>query len=105
MEKTSKHDYTPLEINEFHQTQAQPSRPEMARSLSASTLQATQVPATPATAVAAAAAAAAPMGYVPKQGKMTIEDVEQEISMLMERMEFLEKTLQDLKKENAKNLN
>ena len=96
MEKTSKHDYTPLEINEFHQSQGQPSRPEMARSLSASAPSATQAPSGPS---------AAPMGYVPKQGKMTIEDVEQEISMLMERMEFLEKTLQDLKKENAKNLN
>ena len=35
---------------------------------------------------------------------MTVDDVEQEIVMLMERMEFLEKTLQELKKENAKDL-
>lgn len=44
------------------------------------------------------------MGYVPKQGKMTIEDVEQELEMLAKRMEFLGQTLQELKKENAKNM-
>ena len=42
--------------------------------------------------------------YVPKQGKMTVDDVERELTMLAERMEFLEKTLQELKKENAKDL-
>lgn len=43
-------------------------------------------------------------GYTPKQGKMTVEDVEEEMEMLMKRMEFLNETLQQLKKENAKNL-
>ena len=44
------------------------------------------------------------MGYVPKQGQMTIEDVEQELEMLAKRMEFLGQTLPELKKENAKNM-
>ena len=42
--------------------------------------------------------------YTPKQGKMTVDDVEKELEMLMQRMEFLEKTLQELKKENEKDL-
>lgn len=43
-------------------------------------------------------------GYVPKQGKMTVEDVEEELEMLMKRMEFLSETLQQLRKENAKDM-
>ena len=39
-----------------------------------------------------------------KQGDLTVDEVEEELGMLLERMEFLEKTLQRLKKENAKDL-
>ena len=42
--------------------------------------------------------------YIPKQGKMTVEEVEEEMEILMKRLEFLNETLQELKKENAKNL-
>jgi len=35
---------------------------------------------------------------------MTVEEVEEEMEILMKRLEFLNETLQELKKENAKNL-
>ena len=60
--------------------------------------------ATSATSATSAPQPQPTMGYVPKQGKMTIEDVEQELEMLAKRMEFLGQTLQELKKENAKNM-
>ena len=83
------HDFVAFDIKEVHETQRptspvpQPYHHESAR---------VETPATPVPS------------YAPKQGKMTVDDVEQEIAMLMERMEFLEKTLQELKKENAKDL-
>ena len=43
-------------------------------------------------------------GYVPKEGKLTIEDVENELEMLMKRMEFLGETLQKLREDNAKDM-
>ena len=43
-------------------------------------------------------------GYMPKEGKLTIEDVENELEMLMKRMEFLGETLQRLRAENAKEM-
>lgn len=95
MNKTCKHDYVPLEINEVHQNVKTPSVPSYQPQLQQS--QPTQ-PTQPAQPTQQA------HGFVPKQGKMTVEDVEEEIAMLMERMEFLEKTLQDLKKENEQNL-
>ena len=90
MEKTSVHDFVAFDIKEVHETQRptspvpQPYQHEQAARVE-----------TPAATVPS---------YTPKQGKMTVDDVEQEIAMLMERMEFLEKTLQELKKENAKDL-
>ena len=93
--KTCKHDYVPLEIKEVHQEAKTPSvsRPAPAQTQQVQAqVQQTQQTEQPQ------------YGYVPKQGKLTVEDVEKEIEMLMERMEFLEKTLQDLKKENEKNL-
>lgn len=54
---------------------------------------------------AASAPGAGPVGgYVPKEGKLTIEDVENELEMLMKRMEFLGETLQKLREENAKEM-
>ena len=66
--------------------------------------QATQTVSSTSSAPSAPSAPQPAMGYVPKQGKMTIEDVEQELEMLAKRMEFLGQTLQELKKENAKNM-
>ena len=43
-------------------------------------------------------AVAAP-GYIPKAGKLTIEDIEAELAMLTERMEFLNNALEEMKKE------
>ena len=43
-------------------------------------------------------AVAAP-GYIPKAGKLTIEDIEAELALLAERMEFLNNALEELKKE------
>lgn len=95
--KTSKHEYVPLEINEVHQEVRTPGspRPGSPSPMQAQQAQQGQQPQQPQQPQ---------YGYVPKQGKLTVEDVEKEIEMLMERMEFLEKTLQDLKKENEKNL-
>lgn len=98
MNKTCKHDYVPLEINEVHQNVKTSSAPSYQPQLHQSQ------PAQPAQPTQTAQPTQQAHGYVPKQGKMTVEDVEEEIAMLMERMEFLEKTLQDLKKENEKNL-
>ena len=42
-------------------------------------------------------AVAAP-GYIPKAGKLTIEDIEAELALLAERMEFLNNALEELKK-------
>ena len=54
---------------------------------------------------AAPAPSASPVGgYMPKEGKLTIEDVENELEMLMKRMEFLGETLQRLRAENAKEM-
>lgn len=97
--KTSKHEYTPLQIAEYHQNiTAGPMRP----SSPVPTVERTCQPASQAQPTSQAQPA--PTGYVPKQGKMTIADVEEEIEQLMERMKFLENTLQELKKENEKNL-
>ena len=43
-------------------------------------------------------AVAAP-GYIPKAGKLTIEDIEAELALLAERMEYLNSALEELKKE------
>ena len=43
-------------------------------------------------------AVAAP-GYIPKAGKLTVEDIEAELALLMERMDFLNNALDELKKE------
>ena len=43
-------------------------------------------------------AVAAP-GYIPKAGKLTIEDIEAELALMAERMEFLNNALEELKKE------
>lgn len=95
MSKTTKHEYTPLQIAEYHQNAPAP-RP------------ASPVPPMERAYQPQAQPAPQPQpvqtGYVPKQGKMTIADVEEEIDQLMERMKFLENTLQELKKENEKNL-
>ena len=97
--KTSKHEYTPLQIAEYHQnTTDGPMRP----SSPVPAVERTYQPAPQAQPTSQAQPA--PTGYVPKQGKMTIADVEEEIEQLMERMKFLENTLQELKKENEKNL-
>ena len=37
-------------------------------------------------------------GYIPKAGKLTVEDIEAELSLLMERMEFLNKALEEIQK-------
>lgn len=91
MNATSKHDYKPLEIAEFRQDKPAAVPPAAAPS-----------PAT--TNSAAAPARSASAAYVAKQGDLTVDEVEEELGMLLERMEFLEKTLQRLKKENAKDL-
>ena len=41
---------------------------------------------------------AAPV-YIPKAGKLTVEDIEAELALLMERMDFLNNALEELKKE------
>lgn len=46
-------------------------------------------------------AVAAP-GYIPKAGKLTVEDIEAELVLLMERMEFLNSALEELKKEECR---
>lgn len=46
-------------------------------------------------------AVAAP-GYIPKAGKLTVEDIEAELALLMERMEFLNSALEELKKEECR---
>ena len=38
-------------------------------------------------------------GYIPKAGKLTVEDIEAELALLMERMEFLNNALEEIKKE------
>ena len=38
-------------------------------------------------------------GYIPKAGKLTVEDIEAELALLMERMDFLNNALEELKKE------
>ena len=37
-------------------------------------------------------------GYIPKAGDLTVEDIEAELALLMERMEFLNNALEKLKK-------
>ena len=91
MNATSKHDYKPLEIAEFRQDKPAP-------------VAAPSSAAAPNPASAAAPARSASAAYVAKQGDLTVDEVEEELGMLLERMEFLEKTLQRLKKENAKDL-
>ena len=46
-------------------------------------------------------AVAAP-GYIPKAGKLTVEDIEAELALLMERMEFLKSELEELEKEKCR---
>lgn len=97
MNATSKHDYKPLEIAEFRQDKPAPA--------AAPSSAAAPNPASAASAASAAAPArSASAAYVAKQGDLTVDEVEEELGMLLERMEFLEKTLQRLKKENAKDL-
>ena len=99
MNATSKHDYKPLEIAEFRQDKPAP--------VAAPSSAAAPNPASAASAASASAAAparSASAAYVAKQGDLTVDEVEEELGMLLERMEFLEKTLQRLKKENAKDL-
>lgn len=99
MNATSKHDYKPLEIAEFRQDKPAPA--------AAPSSAAAPNPASAASAASASAAAparSASAAYVAKQGDLTVDEVEEELGMLLERMEFLEKTLQRLKKENAKDL-
>lgn len=91
MEKTLKHDFVPFEVGEVHVERPTSPVPLGHR-------EASPVP------MAGQRASSPAPAYVPKQGKMTVDDVEKELTMLMERMEFLEKTLQELKKENAKDL-
>ena len=38
-------------------------------------------------------------GYIPKAGKLTVEEIEAELALLMERMEFLNNALEEIKKE------
>ena len=94
MNATSKHDYKPLEIAEFRQDKPAPA--------AAPSSAAAPNPASAASAAVPARSASA--AYVAKQGDLTVDEVEEELGMLLERMEFLEKTLQRLKKENAKDL-
>ena len=97
MNATSKHEFTPIDIPEYHQDKS--GKPPMAASAAAQPVH------TPSQSAPAVSAPAAPVGgYVPKQGDLTVDEVEEEIGMLLQRMEFLEKTLQRLKKENAKDL-
>ena len=103
MEAISKHDYKPLEIAEFRQD-----KPASAVSasigggaVSASVSAAASAGASSASGSVPASGSAA---YVAKQGNLTVDEVEEELGMLLERMEFLEKTLQRLKAENAKDL-
>lgn len=91
MEKTLKHEFVPFEVGEVHEERPMSPMPPAYREASPMPLGGQRE--------------ASPMPpYVPKQGKMTVDDVERELTMLAERMEFLEKTLQELKKENAKDL-
>jgi hypothetical protein len=39
-------------------------------------------------------------GYIPKAGKLTVEDIEAELKVLTERMEFLNSALEELQKES-----
>ena len=96
----SKTTFTPYEIDPNQgsaPTQAAPS----IRTVGTTAPSGTTSPSAPANAPASAPAVG---GYVPKQGKMTVEDVEEELEMLMKRMEFLSETLQQLRKENAKDM-
>lgn len=91
MEKTLKHEFVPFEVGEVHEERPMSPMPLAYREASPMPMGGQRE--------------VSPMpAYVPKQGKMTVDDVEKELTMLMERMEFLEKTLQELKKENAKDL-
>lgn len=94
MNVTSKHEFTPIDIPEYHQDKS--GKSPMASSAAA---QPVHAPSQVAPAISAPVG-----GYVPKQGDLTVDEVEEEIGMLLQRMEFLEKTLQRLKKENAKDL-
>ena len=38
-------------------------------------------------------------GYIPKAGDLTVEEIEAELALLMERMDFLNNALEKLKKE------
>ena len=97
MEKTLKHEFVPFEVGEVHEERPMSPMPPAYR-------EASPVPVPMAMAMGGQREASPVPAYVPKQGKMTVDDVERELTMLAERMEFLEKTLQELKKENAKDL-
>ena len=87
---TTKHEYHPLEINPVEEVKPLSPKPSM---LSPTAELSPPPSPTPQ-----------PMGYIPKQGDMTVEEVEEELGMLMERLDFLENMLVKLKKENAKDL-
>lgn len=95
MEKTLKHEFVPFEVGEVHEERPLSPMPPAYREAS---------PVPVPMAMAGQREVSPVPAYVPKQGKMTVDDVERELTMLAERMEFLEKTLQELKKENAKDL-
>lgn len=97
MEKTLKHEFVPFEVGEVHEERPMSPMPPAYR-------EASPVPVPMAMAMGGQREVSPVPAYVPKQGKMTVDDVERELTMLAERMEFLEKTLQELKKENAKDL-
>lgn len=97
MEAISKHDYKPLEIAEFRQDKP-------ANAVGASIGGGAVSASVSASASAGASSASGSAAYVAKQGNLTVDEVEEELGMLLERMEFLEKTLQRLKAENAKDL-
>lgn len=97
MEAISKHDYKPLEIAEFRQDKP-------ASAVGASIGGGAVSASVSAGASAGASSASGSAAYVAKQGNLTVDEVEEELGMLLERMEFLEKTLQRLKAENAKDL-
>ena len=101
MNATSKHEYKPLEIAEFRQDK---SAPAAASGAGAPVRSATGSAGSAGSAGASAPASSASAAYVAKQGDLTVDEVEEELGMLLERMEFLEKTLQRLKKETAKDL-
>ena len=98
MEETLKHEFVPFEVSEVHEERPMSPMPPMSPVPMGGYREFSPMP-------IGGYRETSPMPvYVPKQGKMTVDDVEKELEMLMQRMEFLEKTLQELKKENEKDL-